>query len=49
MALAYATSTKIKFFATIEDIEDGGDNIAREAALKALFVSNAAASLTPMS
>lgn len=36
---AYATSTKIKFFATIEDIEDESNNIAREAALKALFAN----------
>jgi hypothetical protein len=29
----------VKFFASIEDIEDGNDHFVREAALKALFVS----------
>lgn len=46
LSIAYATSTKIKFFATIEDIEDGNNDIAREAALKALFVSYATVFLT---
>lgn len=32
------TSTKIKFFASIEDVEDEND-VVREAGLKVLFVS----------
>lgn len=35
----YVTSTKVKLFASIEDVEDGNDNFVREAALKALFAN----------
>jgi len=37
LQIGYLTSTKIKFFAAIQDIDDG--SFVREAGLKALFVS----------
>eukprot|EP01083_Nonionella_stella_P015382 43032_1 len=35
----YVTSTKIKFIASIEDIEEGNGNFVREAGLKVLFAN----------
>ncbi|GFH47489.1 hypothetical protein CTEN210_03964 [Chaetoceros tenuissimus] len=35
----YVTSTRIKFFASMDDVEDGNEQFVREAALKALFAN----------